>query len=115
MATRAVPRLSPRIVRSDLRLSRERMARLFDVSAKTIERWEAADGLPASAHARSRLGMLRQIADLGLLVYTPDGLELLLATPLAELGDRTPLQAIEQGEPERVLALLAADYEGLGA
>ena len=91
------------------------MARLFDVSAKTIERWEATGSLPASNHARYRLGMLRQIADLGLTVYTPDGFELLLATPLADLGGRTPLQAIEQGEPERVLALLAADYEGLGA
>lgn len=115
MAARAVQPRSPRTVRSDLRLSRERMARLFDVSAKTIERWEAANGLPASAHARNRLGMLRQIADLGLVVYTPDGFERLLVTPVAVLGGRTPLQAIEHGEPERVLALLAADYEGLGA
>jgi len=91
------------------------MARLFDVSAKTIERWEAAGGLPTSNHARHRLGVLRQIADLGLVVYTPDGLALLLGTPLTELGGRTPLQAIEQGESERVLALLASDYEGLGA
>ncbi len=115
MAARAIPPLTPRTVRADLRLSRERMARLFDVSAKTIERWEVVGSLPTSAHARHRLGVLRQIADLGLAVYTPDGFELLLATPLTELGDRTPLQAIEQGEPQRVLALLAADYEGLGA
>ena len=114
MAARAVPPLSPRTVRSDLRLSRERMARLFDVSTKTIERWEAADSLPSSAHARNRLGMLRQIADLGLVVYAPDGFERFLETPLSELGGHTPLQAIERGEPERVLALLAADYEGLG-
>lgn len=115
MAARTLSPLSARTVRSDLRLSRERMARLFDVSAKTIERWEAAGGLPASSHARERLGILRQIADLGLTVYTPDGLEALLGTPLAHLGGRTPLQAIEQGESERVLALLASDYEGLGA
>ena len=31
----------PRDVRRTLGLSRERMARLFDVSAKTVERWES--------------------------------------------------------------------------
>jgi transcriptional regulator with XRE-family HTH domain len=106
--------LSARQLRAGLRLSRERMARLLDVSAKTIERWEERDALPASGQVRSRLAQLREIADLGLTVYTPDGFPRYLATPLPTFGGRTALQLIEQGEGDRVLAALAADYEGLG-
>src|SRR5438067_11913621 len=67
-----VSTLSARQLRAGLRLSRERMARLLDVSAKTVERWEERDALPASGQVRSRLAQLREIADLGLAVYTPD-------------------------------------------
>lgn len=52
--------------------------------------------------------------ELGRSVYTPDGFRLFLRTPMPEFGDRTALQMIEQGEFERVIAALAADYEGLG-
>jgi hypothetical protein len=83
-------------------------------SAKTVERWEERDALPASGQVRSRLAQLRQIADLGLTVYTPDGFPRYLMTPLPTFGGRTALQLIEQGEGDRVLAALAADYEGLG-
>ena len=108
------PTFSPRRLRADMRLSRERMARLFDVSAKTIERWEERDTLPAGTRARNLLARLQEIVDLGLTVYTPDGFARYLATPLPAFGGRTALQLIEGGEADRVLAALAADYEGLG-
>lgn len=106
--------LSPSRLRGELALSRERMGRLLDVSAKTIERWEAQDRLPVSLHARSQLAQLREIVDLGLSVYTPAGFRRFLKTPLASFGGRTALQLIERDEAERVIAALAADYEGLG-
>ena len=116
MALRQAPdsTFSPRRLRADMRLSRERMARLFDVSAKTIERWEERDALPASARVRGQLARLQEIVALGLTVYTPDGFAQYLATPLPTFGGQTALQLIERGEADRVLAALAADYEGLG-
>lgn len=104
----------PGQLRNDLDLSRERMARLMDVSAKTIERWERGATLPTSARLRSRLAQIQQVVELGLTVYTPSGFHRFLRAPLAELDDRTALQMMEQDQVDRVLAALAADYEGLG-
>lgn len=103
-------------LRRDLSLSRERMARLVDVSAKTVERWEDRRALPPTTGARVRtaLARIQEIRDLGLTVYTPDGFRQFLVTPLPAFGHRTPLQLIEQGESEAVIAALAADYEGAG-
>lgn len=106
--------VQPARLRSDLDLSRERMARLVDVSSKTIERWEEQSALPQSPRARTQLAQIQQVRDLGLAVYTLDGFRRFLRTPLPILDDRTPLQAIEQDRIDEVIAALAADYEGLG-
>jgi DNA-binding XRE family transcriptional regulator len=108
------PSLNVRHLRDTLHLSRERMARLLDVSAKTIERWEARDEAPANRHVRRQLAQLQEIAHLGNLVYTPRGLTLFLTTPLPVFDGLTGLQLIEIGQGERVIGELAADYEGLG-
>jgi hypothetical protein len=108
--------LRPDELRRDLNLSRERMARLVDVSAKTVERWEDLRGLPprASSRVRVQLAQIQEMRDLGLSVYTPEGFQHFLRTPLPSFGSRTPLQLIEQGRVDDVVAALAADYEGLG-
>lgn len=108
--------LRPDELRRDLSLSRERMARLVDVSAKTVERWERQQALPARAHGRVRtqLAQIQAVRDLGLCVYTPEGFRQFLRTPLPAFGGRTPLQMIEQGHTDDVVAALASDYEGLG-
>jgi len=90
------------------------MARLVDVSAKTIERWEEQDSLPSNRHTRGLLVQIQEIVDLGLSVYTPAGFQRFLQTPLVAFGGRTPLQMIEQDQAEQVIAALASDYEGLG-
>jgi hypothetical protein len=116
VAERVEYTLRPDELRRDLSLSRERMARLVDVSAKTIERWEHQRSLPAGASARIRTQMaqIQEVRDLGLCVYTPAGLRQFLKTPLPTFDGRTPLQMIEQGRADAVIAALAADYEGLG-
>ena len=108
--------LTPGELRRDLSLSRERMARLVDVSAKTIERWEHHQGLPSSASSRVRqqMAQIQEIRDLGLIVYTPEGFQLFLTTPLPTFAGRTALQMIEQGHAEAGFAALASDYEGVG-
>ncbi len=106
----------PHALRRDLNLSRERMARLVDVSAKTVERWEAQDALPARASSRVRvqLAQIQAMRDLGLTVYTPEGFQLFLRTPLPAFSGKTALQMIEHGQIAEVVAALASDYEGLG-
>jgi DNA-binding XRE family transcriptional regulator len=102
-------------IRSELDLSRERMARLFDVSAKTIERWEARRTLPRDHAARKLLSELREMVDLGKAIYGAEGFHRFLALPIPSAGQATPLQLIERGEIASVLAALATEYEGLGA
>ena len=108
--------LRPDELRRDLNLSRERMARLVDVSAKTVERWEQRQALPlrTSSRVRAQLAQIQELRDLGLSVYTREGFRQFLRTPLPPWGGRTPLQMIEQGQIADVLAALASDYEGLG-
>lgn len=106
--------VQPRDLRAAFRLSRERLARLLGVSSKTVERWEAKPVRPARDETRARLAQLREIADLGATVYGRDGLAAFLDAPLAEFAGLTALQLIERGEADRVLAALAADYEGAG-
>lgn len=110
----ATPTWRPSELRRDLDLSRERMARLVDVSAKTVERWEAQPSLPANARVRAYLAQIQEMRDLGLTVYTPVGFRQFLRTPLPPFGGKTPLQMIEQGRIAEVVAALASDYEGLG-
>jgi DNA-binding XRE family transcriptional regulator len=107
----------PLDLRRDLNLSRERMARLVDVSAKTVERWESQQGLPARASTRVRfqLAQIQAMRDLGLTVYSPEGFQEFLRTPLTTFAGKTALQMIEQGSIDEVVAALAADYEGLGS
>ena len=108
--------LRPEELRRDLSLSRERMARLVDVSAKTVERWEQQQSLPARSSSRIRiqLAQIQGVRDLGLCVYTPEGFRQFLRSPLPSFDGRTPLQMIEQGKANDVIAALASDYEGLG-
>jgi len=113
MTIRAAP-LQPRDLRDILRLSRERLARLIGVSAKTVERWEARPTRPARDETRARMAHLREIAELGASVYTREGLADFLDVPLAEFGGLTALQLMERGEADKVIAALAADYEGAG-
>jgi transcriptional regulator with XRE-family HTH domain len=116
MAMYAVPQATtnPLRLREELHLSRERMARLMDVSAKTIERWETREALPANRSARERLSRIREITELGRAIYTEEGMQRFLTTPLPVFDGATALQMIENGQADRVLAALAADYEGLG-
>jgi DNA-binding XRE family transcriptional regulator len=108
--------LRPEELRRDLGLSRERMARLVDVSAKTIARWEQQRSLPpgTSSRMRAQMAQIQEMRDLGRCVYTPEGLRQYVQTPLPTFAGRTPLQRIEQGKGDAVIAALAADYEGLG-
>ncbi len=109
------PALDVRALRNCLGLSRERMGRLFGVTGKTIERWEARPGLPTgnSGHI-SRLIAVQEIAALGTAIYTREGFIDFLRLPMPVFGGLPALQLLERGETETVLAALGSDYEGIG-
>ena len=109
----AAAALDPLAIRQALCVSRDRMGRLLDVTPRTVQRSEQDRRLPTSRTATERLAQLREIIDLGRVVYSPDGFATFLQTPIPALGLATPLQAIERWQADRVLALLAADYEGV--
>jgi hypothetical protein len=88
------------------------MARLLDVSAKTIERWETSGKLPTHRFVCRQLVHLQQIVELGQAVFTPEGFVQFLRSPVPVFDGRTALQLVELGEGERVVGALAGLYEG---
>jgi DNA-binding XRE family transcriptional regulator len=112
-AARTPPTIDAREVRQALGISRDRMGRLLEVTSKTIARLEEESRLPAQPAAATRLARLKELAELGLVVYTPDGFAQFMATPLPVFGGVTALQLIERGDIERVFAELASTYEGV--
>jgi transcriptional regulator with XRE-family HTH domain len=105
--------LNPRDIRQSLGLSCERMCRLLHVSAKTYQSWEKGEASPREKH-RVNLSKLEEIGELGLLVYTPDGLREFLRTSMAVFDGHSALDMLTLGNHDRVIASLTADYEGLG-
>ena len=101
-------------IRTDLGLSREKMARIVDVSSKTIERWEKGETHPTTRRIQGLYAELHEMTELGLLVYEPDGLKWLMVQQIPALNGKTPIDMLELGDVEAVIGLLAADYEGLG-
>lgn len=101
-------------IRNDLGISREKMARVFDVSSKTIDRWEKQHTPLRDADDAKTLEDLKLIVELGQLVWGEDGFRLFLTLPQPVLGGRTPLQMLERSDLVSVLSMVAADYEGLG-
>src|ERR1700737_1927257 len=89
-------------IRRNFSFSRERMARLLDVSSKTIERWEERGVLPNNRTAVDRLSKFRDIIDLGLQVYTPEACQLFLSLPMPVFQGHSALQLIELGDVDQV-------------
>ncbi|MEY2831955.1 MAG: hypothetical protein RLZZ574_1213 [Cyanobacteriota bacterium] len=105
--------LNPLTIRQQLYLSQERMSHLLHVSCKTLWRWENSD-TSSSSKAKEHLAKLKQIASLAQKVYTQKGVGEFMFTPQEEFDGHTAYDIISLGEYDRVIAALAADYEGLG-
>jgi hypothetical protein len=104
--------LSVADIRAKLGISRERMGRLLDVSARTIQRWEDHDQLPSNRWVANVLVQTNKIIDLGLEVFTPEGVTTIMTTPQPAFGGRSGLEMIESGEGNTVIAEFAGAYEG---
>ncbi len=113
MPASAAIKLNPLEIRQELHLSRELMGRILHVSAKTLERWEKRNEILRTESIRD-FAKIREICELARAVYTPEGVEAFLSTPLAAFDGRTALELMGLGEYDKVISALAADYEGLG-
>jgi transcriptional regulator with XRE-family HTH domain len=104
---------NPTEIRQSFALSRERVSPVLGVSAKTWERWENSQSQPNREQMQA-LAKLREIAELGRLVYTEVGFQEFLKTPLDVFGGLSALQLLSIQQYDKVLQALTADYEGLG-
>ncbi len=62
-------RLNPLDIRQGLAISQQRMSTLLKVSTKTVTRWEKGERQPSDQDALSRLAKLKEIKELGLMIY----------------------------------------------
>jgi DNA-binding XRE family transcriptional regulator len=99
-------------IRHELGISRERTARLLDVSSRTVARWEEHDQLPSNRWVRQVLIQIDNIIDLGHEALTPEGLRAFMTTPQPVFGNRSGIEMIERGEADTVYQELAGLYEG---
>jgi DNA-binding XRE family transcriptional regulator len=104
--------LSVADIRAKLGISRERMGRLLDVSARTIQRWEENDQLPSNRWVTKVLVQVNDIVNLGLEVFTPESLHVIMTTPQPGFDNRSGLDKIEAGEGDEVYGEFAGAYEG---
>jgi transcriptional regulator with XRE-family HTH domain len=114
MNTATLSQLDPAAIREKLSLSQEKLSNLLKVSTKTVNRAEKHHLALKGADVRVRLAKLQEIATLGLMVYTLDGLKEFLTTPLSVFDEHTAIDLMTIGEYDRVIGVLAADFEGLG-
>lgn len=101
-------------IRQGLAISQECMSTLLKVSTRTVTRWEKGERRPSDQDTLWRLAQLQEIKELGLMVYTPEGLKEFLKTPLPVFGGRCAFDLIQLDDYEPVISALAADFEGTG-
>jgi DNA-binding transcriptional regulator YiaG len=99
-------------IREALGVSRERLGRVLDVSARTIQRWEEQNQLPGNKWILQVLVEIQNIVDVGTIVWQPEGFRRVMNDPMPVFGDRSGLDLIENGEGRYVLGEFASMYEG---
>lgn len=103
--------LDIRSLRGRLGLSQELFSRVLDVSARSVERWEAQEATRVNAETSRRLAVTQEILALAGEVYG-DGVDAFMATPRRSLAMRTPREAMVRGDLEEVRHLLVDSLEG---
>jgi transcriptional regulator with XRE-family HTH domain len=98
-----------------LPLSREKLAQLLGVSPRTVNRWVKSGVGPERREHIERLSRMHEILELGIKVYTEEGLRDFFKTALPEFEHQTAFDMLSIGKFDAVLGALAADYEGIGS
>jgi len=98
----------------DLGLSQEMLARILQVSARTVARWLAGEVEPSPGH-RERVEKIKQLHREMLKVLRPEALSRYLQAYNDALGGRRPLDLLLEHQFDAILADLAALREGVHA
>jgi hypothetical protein len=93
-------------------LSNRQMAKLLQISPRTIAAWVQSGNGAVKAEQRRRLLQLDLIVALAAKVYTQDGIRAFFAMPLAEFGNKSATDLLLEGRFNSVAGTIAADYEG---
>jgi transcriptional regulator with XRE-family HTH domain len=100
-----------RTLRTSLGLSQELFSRVLDVSARSVERWEARPTATIAADTSRRLEVTREILSLAAEVFRGD-VATFMTTPRRSLGLRTPREAMIHGDLDLVRQILVNGLEG---
>jgi transcriptional regulator with XRE-family HTH domain len=100
-----------RTLRARLGLSQELFSRVLDVSARSIERWEARATTAVADDVSRRLAATSEILSLAAEVYGDD-VASFMSTPRRSLRMRTPRDAMIHGDLEAVRHILVNALEG---
>lgn len=97
----------------ELGLTYEEIGALLGTSGRTVQRWKDQNTLPSRENVRK----LEKVDELRFWLATvfSDDTERMhrwLSRRLLDLRGRTPMEAIRQGETERIIELLATFHEG---
>lgn len=103
--------LEIRTLRGRLGLSQELFSRVLDVSARSVERWEAKPTTRVDAETSRRLAVTEEILALAGEVYGTN-VDAFMATPRRSLAMRTPREAMVRGDLEDVRQVLVNSLEG---
>jgi transcriptional regulator with XRE-family HTH domain len=103
--------LEIRSLRGRLGLSQELFSRVLDVSARSVERWEAKEATRVDAETSRRLAVTQEILALAGEVYG-EGVGTFMATPRRSLAMRTPREAMVRGDLEEVRQVLVNALDG---
>jgi DNA-binding XRE family transcriptional regulator len=114
MTLATLHKLDPKAIRERLSLPQEKASSILKISVKTLSRAEKEGRSLKDSDARSRLAKLDEIGNLAQAIYTIEGIKEFLNTPLPIFEGYTALDLMAIGDYDRVIAALAADYEGLG-
>lgn len=106
------PPRSMQDVRQALGISQERLARVLDVSTRSIQRWEAANELPTNRWVRSAYLKLGEITSLAEENFTRDGVRKIMVSGAPGYLDAPGLEMVEQGRADDVFGTLATTADG---
>jgi len=101
-------------IRTRLELSTENMAKLLQVSSRTISRWEEKKKFPQKEVQIIRIAKLREIVDLASMIYSKEGLREFLFTPQPVFNGKSAFQMMTIDDYDIVMSALSSDYEGGG-
>lgn len=96
-------------LRERLGISQEMLARVLDVSSRSVERWEAGAS-PTDQRVLRLIDRIDEIATLGGEIYGT-GLATYMRMPRRALGGRSPAAALAAGDLDGVMGLLAQAAE----